>query len=682
MEMAVEQIKTIGSGKACRVCDPARVLGQAIRKVAPNSPRGTMIGNALIGALERAVEQTKATVSNDEIDSEVLSKHLATELNGLTTPTDPARSLPALEFWLRATVANVTFDRSELDRLKQFYQLLVRAGASTEVEGAIGFLLCCRSADRAQALKTGRNAVASSETAQAVAAALADASQFLVNPAVRSWIASYYAIDKSKLLDEKADASMLASGTTSYVIRYHGSADFVLKLVKPQFMGSPHIQEQTSSYGSMLKAQAAGNTLLPRVLSNGSSYIQMEFIEGKSFADLMESGDLDAMTIEERRELLFGILGNLEALRSPHLDLSPGNIMVEGLSIGRDKNRRFKVRLIDFGYNYLLREGMSGLPIRSDIVRYSAPEMMAGSYEGSIKADLYSLGAIILDVMRSSPNAVDLSVQLDRCWQAHPQLAAIVEELVAKDPVDRARWSNGLDQPGTYRALRRRLEQEERITKLIEARVDIGDAWSGKDGPVRELLRIVRELPSLRQLDEADTYSADARYLYWWSLLINAFLVASLAVCGYMLVQTLGLGDIVPVDKWSPLGWIKGVFEKIKSIMFGSAEAQAVLAGQALALTIILVVAQYYNSIFSSIKTWSIRSPWARTAEVTMRSTPFGIMVVCVSTSTLFPTWWYVTSLMGPLITAANNLAVLRFCEGVRQETAGGRSWVIWRQQT
>ena len=434
----------------------------------------------------------------------------------------------------------MAFEQSELERLGQLYELLVRTGCSPESQGAIGFLLCCRSADRAQSMKAGRSLLATDDTSRRIKAAFADASKFLINPAVRGWIASYYGIDRFKVVNPDAEAAMIASGTTSYVIRYDVSENFVLKLVKPQFMSSPHIREQTSSYGELLRAQAGHNSFLPRVQATGSSYIQMEFIDGHSLADLLELGILDAMTTDERRELLFGIIGNLEALRTPHLDLSPGNIMVVILPMGRDKIRRFKVRLIDFGYNFLLREGLSGLPIRNDVVRYSAPEMMAGSYEGSTKADLYSPGMIILDVMRSSPNAVDLSVQLDRCWQAHPQLASIVEELIATDPVDRAPWANGLDQPAAYQALRQRLEQEERTTKLIEVRLSATSAWSGFEDLIQEFFKIVREVPALWWSTDNDKYSVNTRYLYWWSLGIKSCLIVAGATCGFYLLQAIG----------------------------------------------------------------------------------------------------------------------------------------------
>ncbi|WP_298243067.1 hypothetical protein [uncultured Bradyrhizobium sp.] len=627
--------------------------------------------NMLIRALQSALEGTGADHLDGHSGSQSLATELTKALDGLSKPTDPTEALSPLEFWLRSTVATATFDQSELQGLTRLYEALASTGCSAATEGAIGFLLCCRSADQAQTVKAGRASVMSPGDVQRAQSALANASEYLASSAVRGWIASYYGIDRSKVVDPHAEVTMIASGTTSYVIRYGGSANFVFKLVKPQFMGSALIRDQTSSYGSLLRNQAATNPLLPRVLAAGGSFVQMEFIEGSSLADIMERGDLDNMTVDERREVLFGIIGNLEALRSPHLDLSPGNIMIEPLPVGRDKIRRFKVRLIDFGYNYLLREGLSGLPIRSDIVRYSAPEMMAGAYEGSTKADLYSLGMVVLDVMRPSANAVDLSVQLDRLWQVHSQLASIVEELVAVDPYDRASWSNGLDQPTTYGVLRRRLEQEEQITKLIDTRVEVSAAWGGFEPLVQQIMKIVRELPTLWKLTDKDPYSANAKYLYYWGALINTSIVASLVYCGYKLFQTVHPADAIPENLWSLSAWVKGVLNKLNATLFGPTEVQSVIAGQTLAFAIVLVVSQYYNSIFSSITTRSVRTYTARWAERTMRFTPFGIMLLCVSTAGLFPSWWYVTSLIGPLITAGNNFAVWRFCQSTRQDAAG-----------
>jgi hypothetical protein len=110
-----------------------------------------MAQNALIAAIEEAIAQAKETSSKDEVSqSEALSTCLVKELNKLSKPSDPTKLLSPLEFWLRATVANLALDQSDIERLRTFYELLAPAHASEEVAGAIGFLLCWRSTDVAQ----------------------------------------------------------------------------------------------------------------------------------------------------------------------------------------------------------------------------------------------------------------------------------------------------------------------------------------------------------------------------------------------------------------------------------------------------------------------------------------------------------------------------------------------------
>ena len=635
-----------------------------------------MTENALIAAIGEATAQARKNSAGGGTQAEALSNCLLAELNTLREPADPTKGLKPLEIWLRATVADLTLGQSEIDQLKAFYETLASVSNSDgtvqeRVVGAIGFLLCCRSADHAQTLKTRRNSSASINTEADVAAARAESNAYLANPAVRKWIASYYAVEHIDIVRQGVTAKMIASGTTSYVVHFTKPTEFVLKLVKPHFMAIPLIREQTSSYGRLLEADASSNNLLPSVKAVGSSYIAMEYVYGENLTDFMAAGKLDTMTIAERRDLLYGIIGNLELLREPHLDLSPGNIMVEALVAGVDKSRRFKVRLIDFGYNYLLREGLSGIPVRNDIVRYSAPEMTAGSLQGSIKADLYSLGILLLDIMRTSPRAADLSVQLDRVWQAQPQLAALAEELIASDPSHRATWADGLIQADTYRVLKQRLERDELVSKLLEEKLKPVGALADLSAPFKELKKVIQDYPTLSQLSKDDPPSADAKYLYWWRAAVSVILLFFLAVCGTALFGTLELDSLKPTEFTIHeliKRWDIGV-AKLTALR-GNPESQAVLAGRVMALTIILVVGKYYSGIFSSITTRSSRVPYARTAEITIRSTPFGVGLLCVSTAVWFPTLWFVTSLFGPLITAANNYSVLRFCQNVRRQAS------------
>jgi len=99
-----------------------------------------------------------------------------------------------------------------------------------------------------------------------------------------------------------------------------------------------------------------------------------------------------------------------------------------------------------------------------------------------------------------------------------------------------------------------------------------------------------------------------------------------------------------------------------------------------IAFVIILVVDKYYRAIFSPITLRSSRVPFAKMAEITMRSTPFAIGLLCASTALCFPTWWYVTSLIGPLVVALNNFCVWRFCQNVRLKA--GRHAIVGNLET
>lgn len=128
-----------------------------------------------------------------------------------------------------------------------------------------------------------------------------------------------------------------------------------------------------------------GNADLPS--GETTAYLVMEFIEGKSLADLIaERGRLDA------RELMPIIAATAEALQQAHergiihRDIKPGNILV--------RDRDGQAVLTDFG---IARSGASGdLTATGSVMgtaSYIAPEQAEGT--GVLPAsDMYSLGVV------------------------------------------------------------------------------------------------------------------------------------------------------------------------------------------------------------------------------------------------------------------------------------------------
>ncbi|MEU6248302.1 serine/threonine-protein kinase [Glycomyces sp. NPDC047010] len=179
-----------------------------------------------------------------------------------------------------------------------------------------------------------------------------------------------------------------------------------------------------------------GNADLPS--GETTAYLVMEFVEGKSLADLIaERGRIDA------RELMPIIAATAEALHHAHVhgvihrDIKPGNILV------RDRDGR--AVLTDFG---IARSGASGDLTQTGAVMgtasYIAPEQAEGT--GVLPAsDMYSLGVVAFHGLTGhrpfqAENPIELALHHVRTpapplpQEIPPGVRAFVERSMSKDP--------------------------------------------------------------------------------------------------------------------------------------------------------------------------------------------------------------------------------------------------------
>jgi len=125
---------------------------------------------------------------------------------------------------------------------------------------------------------------------------------------------------------------------------------------------------------------------------NGTAYIAMEYLGGRTLAGVISGGKCG---LKYKTEIMLALIKSVSELHSSgtvHLDIAPDNII-----IGEGENGSL-VHLIDFGSSF--SEGEYG--IRNDRVfkaGYSSPELISGIPKGAggLKAgklcDIYSLGA-------------------------------------------------------------------------------------------------------------------------------------------------------------------------------------------------------------------------------------------------------------------------------------------------
>ncbi|HXI84926.1 MAG TPA: serine/threonine-protein kinase [Verrucomicrobiae bacterium] len=163
----------------------------------------------------------------------------------------------------------------------------------------------------------------------------------------------------------------------------------------------------------------------------GNHFFAMEYIVGRSLADVMQTRRL---TFEEIAELISAVARAIDHLHSQgilHRDLKPSNIIID------EQERPF---VTDFGLAMLLdRNDKSGMPLTvAGTPNYMAPEQAAGTLV-SPRTDVFGLGAVLYHLMANRPpfeaaSTVDTLVQVmegepPRPRQLNAQIPAELETI-------------------------------------------------------------------------------------------------------------------------------------------------------------------------------------------------------------------------------------------------------------
>lgn len=200
------------------------------------------------------------------------------------------------------------------------------------------------------------------------------------------------------------------------------------------------------------EAQSAANLNHPNIVSlydygsEGSSYyIVMEFIEGRSLAEIISE---DAPLLPERAaEIASDVAAALERAHSAgivHRDIKPGNIMIT--TAGRTKVTDFGIaRAIGPGDQTMTQTGMV-----IGTASYLSPEQAQGDPVDA-RSDVYSVGIVLYEMLAGKPpfaGDTPLAVAYKhvredprRLAQVNPDvpgaLDAIVMKALSKNPVNR-----------------------------------------------------------------------------------------------------------------------------------------------------------------------------------------------------------------------------------------------------
>jgi serine/threonine-protein kinase len=258
------------------------------------------------------------------------------------------------------------------------------------------------------------------------------------------------------------------------------------------------------------EARAAGRLNHPNIVTiydagqaDGVAYIAMEFLDGTSLRQLLD--EPPPLGIARAVEVAGQVARGLAYAHEQgviHRDIKPANIIVL-------RNKRPKIT--DFGIARLSEaDGRSGE--RAGSPKYMAPEQIRADATIDGRADLFSLGAVLYEMLTGRAPFTGETVHeiMEQVLGADPpppgsvnarvppELDAIVMRMLAKRPADRFPSARSL-----FRELRRVEERlEERTTREAadEAEVVAAVAPTSNDGDKTLVLAAAPAAPALRAL--------------------------------------------------------------------------------------------------------------------------------------------------------------------------------------
>lgn len=191
-------------------------------------------------------------------------------------------------------------------------------------------------------------------------------------------------------------------------------------------------------------------------LADGSFYLVLEFVEGRSLTKLMASERrLPVQRALQITRQIADALSTAHQVGIVHRDLKPDNVML----VGRDQTEDF-VKVLDFGIAKIQNEDTSDQPALTKAgtvfgtPEYMAPEQARGAVADA-RADLYTLGMMLYEMLSGKTAFADpeLIVVLTRQMTKDPpplppevdaETQALVMTLLKKDPDERIQTAQAL----------------------------------------------------------------------------------------------------------------------------------------------------------------------------------------------------------------------------------------------
>ena len=199
---------------------------------------------------------------------------------------------------------------------------------------------------------------------------------------------------------------------------------FVLKGLKPEFSSSPiyrNLLDKEFELGMMLSHPNIVTIYGKEYDAIAGDCIVMECIDGVTLADFLKTKPSSSIMMKVIGEIL-SAMSYFHGLQVLHRDIKPSNILVT-----RNGNN---VKIIDFGSSDTDSHAILKQP--AGTARYAAPEQVEGNVALDNRADIYSFGVVLNDIV-SATGFRGCSAVVRKCTQTdrEKRYASAVEVLAA-----------------------------------------------------------------------------------------------------------------------------------------------------------------------------------------------------------------------------------------------------------
>jgi serine/threonine-protein kinase len=286
----------------------------------------------------------------------------------------------------------------------------------------------------------------------------------------------------------RVDRVLGAGGIGIIVAAHHLQLDerVAIKFLLPEALQSPDVVArfaQEARAAVKIKSEHVVRVIDVGTLPTGSPYMVMEYLEGADLSAVLSKRG--PMPVEEVVGLVLQAceaLAEAHAIGIVHRDLKPANLFAIARADGSAS-----VKVLDFGISKVTTPGSDmGMTKTSAIVGsplYMSPEQMRSAKTVDARTDIWSLGAILFELLTGQPpftgeslpelcvnimNSPPASIQAMRP-DLPPRLEAVILRCLEKDRQNRYGNVGELAVALAEFAPRQAKSSVERVTKVIQA---------------------------------------------------------------------------------------------------------------------------------------------------------------------------------------------------------------------